>query len=149
MRLLCDYMAASEALKPYVFTPEKAREAAFKSHQPGSARFVHPIDPSTESQQAEDFRRERLSIARAEVVRLDKLVSAETDPKRLRDLYAALDSASERERRLSNRSLPPTIRAGSNKQRRQATGQASFHEPEILPDPAPNPPSDTPIGSGQ
>jgi hypothetical protein len=128
------------------FNAESARLAAIKSHAPGSARFLPKppkilpvqIPPEQPQDAADAFRLERLAVARKEVVRLDKLVSNEIDPKRLRDLYAALDSASERERRLSNRSLPPTIRAGSSKQRRQSGGQASFHEAEVLSDPTPD-----------
>lgn len=104
----------------------------------------------------DSFQAERLVVARAEIVRLDGLIADEENPKRLRDLYSALDSASERERRLSGRSLPPTIRAPS-KSPRQRPGQGSFHEPEVLPDPVANPPAietpkpatDTPTGGVQ
>ncbi len=76
---------------------------------------------------------------------LDDIAAKTTDPKKLRDIYAAIESASERERRLSGRSLPPTIRSPSGKSPRRPLPSAA---PSLSPSPADPTPSDPATTAG-
>jgi hypothetical protein len=98
------------------FTKENARACALKSHEPTSARFVHPVEPANEATEADEFRRMRLARVRAQLNAIDKAIAGELagdcDPAKLDRLASAAIRLNEQERQLSNRSLPPTLKAG-------------------------------------
>ncbi len=108
----------------HLFTAETARIAAKKSHEPTSARYVQPVEPATEPQEADEFRRTRLSRVRAQLNAVDKAIASELasdcDASKLDRLASAAMRLNEQERQLSNRSLPPTLKGETVKSRKPA-----------------------------
>ena len=84
-----------------------------------------PITPPTQQQatsqpEPDDHRARRLLRVREQLDRVDSMLATETDPRRMRDLAAVASDLEEQERRLSNRSLPPTLKAPARQRSRAA-----------------------------
>jgi hypothetical protein len=114
-----------------LITTENAREfqrrgVAKRLENAAKAKQVQPsAEPSTEPSNPPDtaFVSARLARVRAQLDRLDALISEqldagkELDPQAIDRLAAASSKFEEQERRLSNRSLPPTKRGAETPKR--------------------------------
>lgn len=85
------------------------------------------LDPAAESEEAEKHRKLRLLRVRKQQDRVDEMLLVEDDPAKLDRLASAAIRLNEQERQLSNRSLPPTLKASVVKSKRS---QSSDPEPE-------------------
>jgi len=126
-----------------LFTKETAAAMARKSHAPGSARFKPFILPPSQLPQPipqpastpatsppappQDFISTRLSRVRAQLDRLDQLLSIATDTKAIKELADATKRLQDQERELSGRPLPGSRRPAP--------------EPSPSARPAPRPPA--------
>jgi hypothetical protein len=64
------------------------------------------------AQDQDIYRTKRLGRVRKQLDLVDGMIEAEQDPAKLDRLASAQSRLSEQERQLSNRSLPPTLKAG-------------------------------------
>ena len=103
-----------------MFTRENAAICARKSHEPTSARFVHPVEVDKEVQEADEFRRLQLATTRAQLKRLHKLTSEELDASKLDRLASATAKFSEIERQLAGRPMPGSLRPTSTKAKHES-----------------------------
>jgi hypothetical protein len=136
--------AASLAnLKP-AWTPEDAAAAARRGWEKRRAN-PKPKQPDTAANKSfpeptEDepdlFHARKLRRVRAQWDALDRMIAAEDEPAKLDRLIAALARIEEIERRLSARSLPPTLRAGKSRQTARPLAQP-FTQPPPIPQPQP------------
>lgn len=121
-----------------IFTPETAAIAGRKSHLPTSARYLRPVEPDIEPQQSDQFRRERLAYTRAEIVRIQKVMSDCEDAKQLQAYATAVAKLFEAEQKLSMRPNPGVLKPSSIKPKRAQLI-------EIMPIPSPlDPPANDP-----
>lgn len=117
-----------------LFTAETARLAAIKSHSPDSARNRQIEPPQPEpivEQPADEFHVRRLARVRVQWEALDSMIAEETEPAKLDRLIAALARIEEIERRLSSRSLPPTLRASDKRGSNRRPGAAPIPQPVV------------------
>ncbi len=80
------------------------------------------LDPVMEADIAERHRKARLLRVRKQQERVDEMLLAEDDPAKLDRLASAAIRLNEQERQLSNRSLPPTLKASQVKTKRSTGG---------------------------
>lgn len=115
------------------FTRENASEMARKGNLIRWSRERAKADPVQFAQtESEDFREKRLSRVRAQLQAVDRAIEKELgkrdlDASQLDRLASAAIRLNEQERQLSNRSLPPTLKANAAPSKRKASGP--------LPDP--------------
>lgn len=112
-----------------LFTKENAAEFAKRSHAPTSARYAakielptDPVPADKETADADEFRRLRLARVRKQLDKIDGMLAKESDPGKIDRLASAAIRLNEQERQLSNRSLPPTLKASQVKSKRQPSG---------------------------
>lgn len=146
---MADAVAEPTKRKPWHFTPETARIAAAKSLLPTSARFKarrnnaelsQTIAPANAEPVTDTYTQNRLHRVRLQLSLIDRRIEeqaekAKPDGQTLNWLAAAQARLSEQERQLSNRSLPPTIRANGSQRRQrgsQDVGQG-FRAPDDPP----------------
>jgi hypothetical protein len=86
-------------------------------------------------EQDEVYRNKRLSRVRKQLELVDGMIEVETDAAKLDRLASAASRLNEQERQLSNRSLPPTVKAPAGKPRRQSSPDFSPKPIEIAPKP--------------
>lgn len=115
-----------------LFTASNAGEMAKRGAIARVANKLRAVPIDQEPIQADEFRRMRLARVRAQLNTLDKLIADEMakdapDPAKLDRLASAAIRLNEQERQLSNRSLPPTLKAGTVKPSKRA---ASAPDPE-------------------
>jgi hypothetical protein len=114
-----------------LFTAENAAEMAKRGALVKEANKIRKATPELEPNEAELFRRMRLSRVRAQLNAIDGLIAKEMkencDPAKLDRLASAAIRLNEQERQLSNRSLPPTLKASQVKAKRSS---ASPIDPE-------------------
>ncbi len=79
---------------------------------------------------SEEFRMRRLNRVRAQLERVDRMIERETDPSRLDRLASAVARLNEQERQLSNRSMPPTLKANAIQARPKRSTPLPEPEPE-------------------
>lgn len=79
------------------------------------------------AQDQDIYRTKRLVRVRKQLDLVDGMIEAEQDPAKLDRLASAQSRLSEQERQLSNRSMPPTLKASQVKTKRSASGSP---EPE-------------------
>lgn len=91
------------------------------------ARKALAADPAEKQRMAELFQEQRLVRVRKQLEKLDGMLESELDPAKIDRLASAAARLEEQERRLSNRSLPPTLKAGTVKPSKRA---ASAPDPE-------------------
>ena len=90
---------------------KRGRRHASQGSMPDTTPLATPLNPAVDA-----FMSARLARVRAQLDRLDALISEqldagkELDPQAIDRLAAASSKFEEQERRLSNRSLPPTKR---------------------------------------
>lgn len=131
----------------YKLTPEKAREAAIRSHNARRlAKLVQPTkQPSTQEQSTEHaqpadaFTLVTLSRVRDQMSLLADMMKKEKDPARLDRLAAAFGKLAEVERQLAGRPLPGSLRPSN----RPAAG-GMIEQPQTS---APGPSSAPPVQS--
>ena len=92
-------------------------------------RIVEALSVEVESQNAEKHRKLRLLRVRKQQERVDAMLLVETDPAKLDRLASAAMRLNEQERQLSNRSLPPVIKA-SPARTKKSTSNSPAPEPE-------------------
>jgi hypothetical protein len=146
-----------------LFTKETAAEMARRSHAPGSARFLQPVEtpqppqptpppaivPATLAEiPTQDFIGLRLSRVRAQLDRLDALLAATTDTKAIKELADATKRLQDQERELSGRPLPGSRRPAPEPRadNRPATRLPAVPQPAVA---APLPRLDQPLTSSQ
>lgn len=117
-----------------LFTKENAAEMARRSALARETLKARAADPTNEPHEADEFRRMRLSRVRAQLNALDKAMADELakdklDASKLDRLASAAIRLNEQERQLSNRSLPPTLKANAVAARARRS----------VPDPQPEP----------
>lgn len=105
---------------------EMAKRAAAVKLARKEAGLLGLLTPEIEAQNADNYRKLRLLRARKMLDKLDEKIFAEldaeeTDAAALDRLASAALRFNEQERQLSNRSLPPTLKAGTVKPARRAT----------------------------
>ncbi len=116
----------------YFITPENAAELQRKKTAMHYAKTAAVRITANESEQAEEFRIQRLARVRIQLVRLDKLLSDECDPQKLDRLMSALNRLQEAEGWLAGRAKPkPSI---TTKQKPRSGSQSA---PEPQDDPPP------------
>lgn len=103
----------------------RASQAAQKAKKELLA--AEKLNPAAESEDAEKRRKLRLLRIRKQQDRIDEMLLSEDDAGKLDRLASAAIRLNEQERQLSNRSLPPTLKASEVKPRR---AKASDPEPE-------------------
>jgi hypothetical protein len=117
-----------------MFTAENAAEMGRRGNKAREekklSRKALSADPSLEALEADNFRKIRLLRARKMLDKLDEKIFAEldaeeTDAAALDRLASAALRFNEQERQLSNRSLPPTLKANQAKPPRRATSSDS------------------------
>lgn len=104
-----------------------ARSAKAKAERKEAARLAvetATLDPSI------DYTKRRLARVRLQLDRLDQMMMEERDPQKLDRVASAIARLNEQERQLSNRSMPPVVRASGKTSKRQA-------DPVSEPEPAP------------
>lgn len=120
-----------------LFTAENAAEMARRGNIALAAKRerekVEALKPETEPREADEFRKMRLLRVRAQLLAVDKAIADEVakenlDPAKLDRLASAAIRLNEQERQLSNRSLPPTLKANQAPARRKSSAQS---EPEF------------------
>jgi hypothetical protein len=82
---------------------------------------IPPVEIETEEATADEFRRTRLARVRAQLTKIDSMLTKETDAAKLDRLASAAIRLNEQERQLSNRSLPPTLKANSVPARKRSS----------------------------
>jgi hypothetical protein len=82
--------------------------------------LVAALSPDIEAQNAEMHRKLRLLRVRRQQEKIDALIEGETDAGKLDRLASAAMRLNEQERQLSNRSLPPTLKAPAPRTKRPA-----------------------------
>jgi hypothetical protein len=97
------------------FTSENASYYAKLSHKATSARYVQPVEVDTQAEQADEFRRLRLSRVRAQLTQLDKMIAEETDAQKIDRLASAQSRLAEQERLLTGTPLPGSLRPGGRR----------------------------------
>lgn len=103
---------------------ERAREAKLAAELAADA----PEEPQANSKLLTDkFTADRLRRVRKQLEKVDRMIDTETDPQKLDRLASAAARLNEQERQLSNRSMPPVIRAN---QERKRTPKPGTFEPE-------------------
>lgn len=106
-------------------TAANAAEMQRKSIASRLAEKALAADPAAKQRLAEKFQEERLVRVRKQLETIDGLIDAEMagdcDPAALDRLASAATRLNEQERQLSNRSLPPTLKANAVKPPRRAT----------------------------
>ncbi len=118
-----------------LFTVETAGDMARKAVQAREAKKeadrLAALEPPVIPDKADEFRQKRLSRVRRQLDAIDKAISAELeketmDAGKLDRLASAAIRLNEQERQLSNRSLPPTLKANAvNPRRKPSTTDAS------------------------
>ncbi len=137
-------------LKP-AWTPEQAREAARLSNAAQALKRASTPETKADEDAAEElaatpdgFHARKLMRVRAQWNSLDRMIAAETEPAKLDRLIAALARIEEIERRLSSRSLPPTLRAPPERRGRNPGRSIEvWTAPPALPTPVCNTPLQT------
>ena len=122
------------------WTPEQARDNARKSNAAQAAkRAASPeIKPDLPPAESEDdspdaFHSRKLVRVRRQWTALDRMIESETEPAKLDRLIAALARIEEIERRLSQRSLPATLRAnGPVRPGRRLSAAGSGRKPQPI-----------------
>jgi len=108
-----------------LFTAENAAEMAKRAAEAKLAAKeqtkLAALSPETEADFAEKHRKLRLLRVRKQQERIDTMLLAESDPAKLDRLASAAIRLNEQERQLSNRSLPPTLKAGTVKAKRNSS----------------------------
>lgn len=101
-----------------LITPELAKEYAARSVKVRAERkrlaaeaAAAPPPEMPTSVESDEYQRVRLARLRAQLDRVDGMLACEKDTRKLRDLAAVAKDLEEQERRLSGRSLPPTLKA--------------------------------------
>jgi hypothetical protein len=84
------------------------------------------LKPATEGE-IDGFNQARLLRVRKQLKKVDDMIDEETDPSKLDRLASAAIRLNEQERQLSNRSLPPTLKASQPRAKRSASADP---EPE-------------------
>lgn len=109
---------------PYI-TAENAAEIARNGWVLRKARKeqeeAQKLSPSVEQQEADNRRKLRLLRIRKQQDRIDGMLLVETDPAKLDRLASAAARLNEQERQLSNRSLPPVLKASPAPRKSRAT----------------------------
>jgi hypothetical protein len=99
-----------------LFTAENAAEMAKRAADAKLAAKeqtkLAALSPEVEADFAEKHRKLRLLRVRKQQERVDKMLLEEMDAGKLDRLASAAIRLNEQERQLSNRSLPPTLKAG-------------------------------------
>lgn len=80
------------------------------------------------AEDSEIYRTKRLSRVRKQLDLVDGMIEQEIDPSKLDRLASAQSRLSEQERQLSNRSLPPTLKASATPRKKPSSSSAP--EPE-------------------
>ena len=122
-------------------TTEKAREMAFQSHLPDSARHLPELTKQNEAEEAEKFRLERLARVRRELRRLDKVLAVEADPTRLDRLVSALNRLQDSEGWLAGRFKMGQVKPGTARGARSQQLTSGAPEPDLVSDSNPDPPA--------
>lgn len=102
----------------------KKRWEAFRAEK--IAAETARLLPATEAT-IDRFTQDRLLRVRKQLEKIDRMLEEELDPAKIDRLASAASRLEEQERRLSNRSLPPTLKAGTVKTKRSS---GSAPEPE-------------------
>lgn len=136
-----------------LITRENAAEMARRGALARKARKLRAVPIDFEPVTTDEFRRLRLARVRVQLSAMDKLMdkeiaAKEPDATRIDKLASALIRMNEQERQLSNRSLPPTLKA-SPVPKRTGPLPPQFHEPEPEPAPSDSSPGDTGDSLGQ
>jgi len=109
------------ANRPFI-TAANAAELALKSQEARKNNKLLAaadlLDPAAESIEGEKHRKLRLVRVRLQQAKLDSLIEGETDAGKLDRLASAAMRLNEQERQLSNRSLPPTLKAPAPRSKR-------------------------------
>lgn len=100
---------------------EMAKRAAEAKLAAKEQTKLAALSPETESVFADQHRKLRLLRVRKQLEKIDKMFEAEMDPAKLDRLASAAIRLNEQERQLSNRSLPPTLKAGAIKSKRPSS----------------------------
>lgn len=116
-----------------LFTKENARQMAARAAllrklraeaKKAAVYSEPPTGNATAAQQPlndDSHRGMRLMRVRAQLDRVDAMLATETDTRKLRDLATVAKELEEQERRLSNRSLPPTLKAPARQRSRPSS----------------------------
>jgi len=114
-----------------LITRETAAEMQRRATASVLAEKARLADPAEKQKQAEMFQEKRLVRVRKQLETIDGLIEAEMlgggDAAKLDRYASAASRLEEQERRLSNRSLPPTLKASAVKPKRSSS---SVPEPE-------------------
>ncbi len=123
-----------------MFTSENAAEMARRANDARAARKLseeRAIKRFEEKPpEAEEFRNDRLTRVRLQLKAIDRTIDRELakrfpDAAQLDRLASAAARLNEQERQLSNRSLPPTLKANAPAVRRKPSSPAPEPEPEL------------------
>jgi hypothetical protein len=110
-----------------LITRENAAEMQRRATASVLAEKARLADPAERQRIAEKFQELRLVRVRKQLERIDGLIEVESDPAKLDRLASCAIRLNEQERQLSNRSLPPTLKASQVKTKRS---NASPIDPE-------------------
>ncbi len=116
-----------------VFTAENAREMAARANEAKRLAALQAANGDLPKPLLPDEKHQKLTLSRvrAQLERCFQMMAKEEDPGKMDRLASAIARLNELDRQLTNRSMPPTLKANAVPRRKPSAGSAGS-EPEFV-----------------